>query len=140
MSTALTLSILCSVTTFMVLYRVLVLLPRRRLLPPGPEPWPIVGNALQLSMDYLYHTFKQWKLQYGAPSHYYCQYTQRMRSQLELGDMVYMTILGRETVVLNSLTVAQDLLDKRSAIYSDRPRSILIPEMYVVSSSVLWEC
>lgn len=44
-----------------------------------------------------------------------------------------MVVLGREAVVLNSLTAAQDLLEKRSGIYSDRARSILIHEMYVIS-------
>lgn len=38
-----------------------------------------------------------------------------------LGDMVYFHTLGREVVVLNSATMAHDLLDKRSAKYSYRP-------------------
>ena len=36
-------------------------------------------------------------------------------------------------VILNSLQAARDLLDKRSSIYSDRPRFVLLAELCVVS-------
>lgn len=39
------------------------------------------------------------------------------------GDVMYFNVLGRKIVVLSSEAAANDLLDKRSAIYSDRPRS-----------------
>ena len=35
---------------------------------------------------------------------------------------MYFNILGKKTIVLSSEVAARDLLDKRSAIYSDRPR------------------
>lgn len=41
------------------------------------------------------------------------------------GDVVYLNVLGQPMVVLNSLQAAQDLLDKRSANYSDRPDSVM---------------
>ncbi|KZT69366.1 cytochrome P450 [Daedalea quercina L-15889] len=85
-------------------------------LPPGPWPLPLLGNALQLSLDYLHYTFSEWSQLYG--------------------DVVYMSVLGREVVVLSSLAAAQDLLDKRSAIYSDRPRSILIHELMAFSPNM----
>lgn len=34
--------------------------------------------------------------------------------------MVYLNLLGADTIVLNSNEAISDLLDKRSAIYSDR--------------------
>ncbi|KAH9834652.1 cytochrome P450 monooxygenase [Rhodofomes roseus] len=82
---------------------------RSRPLPPGPKPWPLLGNALDISIEYLHRTFSEW-----------CQC---------YGDIVYFSVLGRGAVTLNSMSVAQELLNKRSAIYSDRPRSILIHEM-----------
>jgi hypothetical protein len=41
--------------------------------------------------------------------------------------------MGKKILVLNSLEAAQDLLDKKGAIYSDRPRFVVIAEMCVYS-------
>lgn len=38
-----------------------------------------------------------------------------------LGDLIYVRLLDTEVVVLNSCSVATELLEKRSHIYSDRP-------------------
>lgn len=46
------------------------------------------------------------------------------------GDVVYLDVLGQPMVVLGSYKVARELLDKRSANYSDRPRSIMA-QLYV---------
>ena len=45
------------------------------------------------------------------------------------GDVMHFSAFGRSVVVLNSKTAVFDLLEKRSAIYSDRPRSVLAGEM-----------
>ena len=37
------------------------------------------------------------------------------------GDIVSVHLLGKPIVILNSLRVADEMLDKKSAIYSDRP-------------------
>ena len=39
-----------------------------------------------------------------------------------LGDVVFVKIIGRPMVILNSFEAATSLLGERSAIYSDRPR------------------
>ena len=41
------------------------------------------------------------------------------------GDLIYMDIMGQSVVVINSLKIANDLLDKRSNIYSDRPKIVM---------------
>ncbi|KAL7280912.1 hypothetical protein ACG7TL_005856 [Trametes sanguinea] len=41
------------------------------------------------------------------------------------GNVAYVTLLGRPIVVLGSYDAAVELLEKRSANYSDRPRSIM---------------
>ena len=46
------------------------------------------------------------------------------------GDVIYLSVVGRPIVVLNSAEAARDLMDKRSANYSDRPRIVVIGEMY----------
>ncbi|KAJ8591656.1 cytochrome P450, partial [Rhizopogon salebrosus TDB-379] len=80
-------------------------LTRRRVyplpLPPGPRPLPILGNALQLDTKRPWLTYAAWGKTYGK--------------------IVYSSLLGIDMIVLNSETVARELLDKRSAIYSDRP-------------------
>ena len=38
---------------------------------------------------------------------------------------MYLNLLGQDIVVLGSLKAARDLLDKRSANYSDRPTSVM---------------
>jgi len=38
-----------------------------------------------------------------------------------LGDLVYTKVFGQTILFVNSVEVAQDLLEKRSKIYSDRP-------------------
>ena len=43
---------------------------------------------------------------------------------------MYLDVLGQPMVVLGSYKVARELLDKRSANYSDRPRSIMA-QLYV---------
>ena len=45
------------------------------------------------------------------------------------GDIVFARFFRTPAVILNSREVAEDLLEKRSAKYSDRPRFILLNEM-----------
>jgi hypothetical protein len=46
-----------------------------------------------------------------------------------VGDMIYMESLGQPALVLSSLERVQDLLEERSAIYSDRPEFVMLTEM-----------
>ncbi len=41
-----------------------------------------------------------------------------------LGEIVYVHALGKPMVILNSASVARELLEKRGANYSDRPRLV----------------
>ena len=44
------------------------------------------------------------------------------------GDLMYLTAFGKGILVINSQRVAVDLLQRRSNIYSDRPRNISLNE------------
>lgn len=46
-----------------------------------------------------------------------------------LGDIVSVNLLGQPMVILNSAEIASELLEKRSAIYSDRPTLVMSGEM-----------
>lgn len=52
-----------------------------------------------------------------------------MRCSSHAGDVFSVEVLGQPIVVLTSTSAAQDLLDARSAIYSDRPRLVIIQEL-----------
>ena len=42
-----------------------------------------------------------------------------------LGDLIYLNVAGQPIVVINSPKVGVALLDRRAAIYSDRPHFIV---------------
>lgn len=49
------------------------------------------------------------------------------------GDLISLKMFNTQVVVVNSASVARDLLEKRGANYSDRPHSTWMSDMYVVS-------
>ncbi|KAI0263944.1 cytochrome P450 [Gloeopeniophorella convolvens] len=76
---------------------------RRGLLyPPGPRPWPIIGNLLDIPKTHSWLTYIEMGEKYGS-------------------EIVFVSIFGQAIVVLNSIRVAKDLLEKHGEIYSDRP-------------------
>ncbi|KAF9483933.1 cytochrome P450 [Pholiota conissans] len=70
-------------------------------LPPGPKGLPLVGNILDMPSEKEWLTFARWGELYG--------------------DICSVTVLGQPLIVVNSSKNAIDMLDKKSAIYSDRP-------------------
>ncbi|KAJ3485903.1 hypothetical protein NLI96_g4620 [Meripilus lineatus] len=69
--------------------------------PPSPPAHPILGNLKALPKEYNEDAYRKLAEKYGG--------------------IVYLNIMGKPTVIINSEKVANDLLDKRSVIYSDRP-------------------
>ena len=53
--------------------------------------------------------------------------------------MIYLNVLGEHFVILNSLEVITDLLEKRSSNYSDRKHMTMLNELYVSHSFFLRE-
>ncbi|TFK41265.1 cytochrome P450 [Crucibulum laeve] len=78
-------------------------------LPPGPKGWPIIGNVYDIPHDHAWLTYAQWGKTFG--------------------DIIYMDVFGTETIVLNSLQAAIELLEKRSANYTDRPDMIMANDL-----------
>ena len=44
---------------------------------------------------------------------------------------MHLRVFNKDLLILSSFEDAQELLEKRSAIYSSRPRFVLYTEMYV---------
>ena len=51
-----------------------------------------------------------------------------------LGGLLYMNVVGQPLIIIDDLTIAMDILDKRSAKYSSRPQSRLV-SLYVSISA-----
>ncbi|CCL99952.1 uncharacterized protein FIBRA_01977 [Fibroporia radiculosa] len=82
---------------------------RNKKLPPGPSPLPIIGNLHQLPLEYKHQVFAEWAKKYG--------------------DIFYLNVFHKPTVVISSVQVAHDLLEKRGSKYSDRPRMVMLNEI-----------
>ncbi|KAF7985952.1 hypothetical protein HWV62_43898 [Athelia sp. TMB] len=83
----------------------------RARLPPGPAGWPIIGNVLDVPTG-------------GAEWVDYRDMGERYNS-----DILYLDVLGTRIVVLNSFEAVTELLEKRAAIYSDRPRFVMVQDL-----------
>ncbi|EGO01616.1 hypothetical protein SERLA73DRAFT_166166 [Serpula lacrymans var. lacrymans S7.3] len=70
-------------------------------LPPGPNRMPLLGNLLDMPSDKPWLTFADWGKKFG--------------------DISSAVVLGQHIIVLNAVKPAIDMLDKKSAVYSDRP-------------------
>ncbi|KAI0647812.1 CyP450 monooxygenase [Trametes meyenii] len=79
---------------------------RGRPLPPGPKPLPIVGNAFSMPKT------APWAAYRDMSTHY--------------GEIVSFQLLGQRVMILGTVKAALELLEKRSANYSDRPVSPMI--------------
>ncbi|ELU37534.1 cytochrome P450 domain-containing protein [Rhizoctonia solani AG-1 IA] len=94
---------------FYVWLALLILFPLWRLVrkhkarhPPSPPSLPFVGNLFSVPNEHEHLAFI------------------KLGKQLE-SDIVYLELLGQKIIVLNSTEAASDLLNKRSALYSNRP-------------------
>ena len=84
--------------------------------PPGPKPLPLLGNLLDVPSSYYWLTYAVWAKKYG--------------------DINHISVFGQHIVILNSIEACTDLLEKRSAKYSDRPRFPMMNELYVSQYNV----
>lgn len=79
-------------------------------LPPGPPGEPILGHLRIVPTDSPEYKYAEWAKEYDS-------------------DVIYVNVLGQPIIILNSVQAAVDLLDKRGANYSDRPRFVLFEVM-----------
>ncbi|EKM54990.1 uncharacterized protein PHACADRAFT_119876 [Phanerochaete carnosa HHB-10118-sp] len=78
--------------------------------PPGPPGLPLLGNLLDMPDNPSWTTYIRWSEEYDS-------------------DILRLNVLGSNIIIVNSLEAANDLLDKRSAIYSDRPEMPMLNDL-----------
>ncbi|KAI0794842.1 cytochrome P450 [Abortiporus biennis] len=73
---------------------------KKKVYPPGPKPLPVIGNLLDLPREKEILTFHDWAKEYG--------------------EVVHVGLFGHHVLLVNSFDAATELLNRRSANYSDR--------------------
>ncbi|KAJ7917719.1 cytochrome P450, partial [Mycena leptocephala] len=70
-------------------------------LPPGPRKLSLVGNLFDLPPTFEWEAYVEWSRKFGS-------------------DIIHLNLAGTNLIVLSSFVATEALLEKRSAIYSDR--------------------
>ncbi|KAH9008693.1 cytochrome P450 [Lactarius deliciosus] len=83
----------------------------KRPYPPGPSRLPIVGNLFSMPSREEWVTYKKWSDKCGS-------------------DVTHVDVMGSHIVILNSIQSANELLNKRSSIYSDRPKKVVMRDLF----------
>ncbi|KAJ7829406.1 cytochrome P450 [Mycena olivaceomarginata] len=90
--------------------------PRSKLpLPPGPRKWPVVGNLFDMPSTFEWITFMEW--------------SKKTNTIFIDSDVLHLNVAGTSIIVLSSAEAANDLLEKKANIYSDRARLPMVNEL-----------
>lgn len=85
--------------------------------PPGPRPFPIIGNLLHIPKESSWLAYTKFSKTYGINF----LFLSALFTISFPGDVLSFHVFGKVIVVLNSVKATKDLLERRGEIYSDRP-------------------
>lgn len=108
--------------------------------PPGPPGKFLIGNLKDVPSG-----GDQW-LAYEKMSRDYGKYfvlcvltwVDAVAHDRAGSDIIHLNVLGSHMLVLNSYEAARDLLEKKGGLYSNRPRFVVLNELYVLVCA--WSC
>jgi hypothetical protein len=95
-------------------------------LPPGPRPFPFLGNILDWPWESGWKTFAEWSNVYGK-SMLFCLSCCLWVINCLSGDIIHVEMLGSHLIVLNTVQAAQDLM--KQSIYADRPHLPMVGDL-----------
>lgn len=95
-------------------------------LPPGPRSWPFIGNLVHMRKPEPWKSHHELCQLYGEWRQLSAQHL-RSADHIDAGELVYLPVLSQSVMILGSARVLSELLDKRSAVTSDKLQSVLIP-------------
>jgi hypothetical protein len=101
--------------------------PRGLPYPPGPKRLPLIGNLFDFARENESAAYLGMAHKYGG---YILQNVVKGRMSLRrfcpTGDLVFLSALGINVLIVNDFQTANELFEKRSANYSDRHESPMI--------------
>src|SRR5712675_552189 len=82
--------------------------------PPGPPPWPIIGNILDIPKDAPWIAYVDMSRKYGTHNITgdTCLSLLKLTSTFQ-DDVICLRVFSEVVIVLNSLSALKDLLEKR---------------------------